>query len=330
RTQQDQIKLLIKQGDLLGAQRVILDELESRFAGVARALARTPTGKLLQLFNIVGDIGERVGISFTQGIEDAFGSIANGAKAIGVVLSGIGRAVARLVSLVVRNIEQTISAFLPDISFDVIVENVNLAVDLIFNRIELFVNAIKGIIAEVVSSVLQGVQQMVRALGLITGQETGQTLTFLGKVSEGLKKIADQSRKDADRIEKDFQKIIAAFGLEAAKKALDDFLEALGLVKREKPELKITFPKLPKEIKVKLIVESPEDVLGRIQAEVNKDVKKQGDEQIKIQQDLRDQGKRDAAVDKARNTLLGNISDGIDKVVDNLTGALGLAGGRQR
>lgn len=55
--QRKQVKLLQKQGDLLGAQRVIMAELQSQFSGAAREMV----DPLTQALNELGDIWERIG-----------------------------------------------------------------------------------------------------------------------------------------------------------------------------------------------------------------------------------------------------------------------------
>lgn len=55
--QKQQIKTLQESGDILGAQKVILQELGSEFGGAARAAADPMT----QLTNVVGDVGETIG-----------------------------------------------------------------------------------------------------------------------------------------------------------------------------------------------------------------------------------------------------------------------------
>jgi hypothetical protein len=55
--QKDQIKTLVKSGDTLGAQKIILGELNKEFGGAAEAAA-TPLGKLQQK---AGDVAEKLG-----------------------------------------------------------------------------------------------------------------------------------------------------------------------------------------------------------------------------------------------------------------------------
>lgn len=59
--QKEQVKALQESGDMIGAQRVILKELEAQFGGAARAAANTFGGKMIQLKNRLGDVGEKIG-----------------------------------------------------------------------------------------------------------------------------------------------------------------------------------------------------------------------------------------------------------------------------
>lgn len=59
--QQDLIKSLMASGDLLGAQKVILGELETEFGGAARAAGETFAGKLTILQTQIGNVKEAIG-----------------------------------------------------------------------------------------------------------------------------------------------------------------------------------------------------------------------------------------------------------------------------
>ena len=59
--QKDQIKTMVESGDTLGAQKIILSELENQFGGTAEAMAATSEGKLKQAMNSLGDAGEQIG-----------------------------------------------------------------------------------------------------------------------------------------------------------------------------------------------------------------------------------------------------------------------------
>lgn len=57
----EQIVQLQEQGDLYGAQQIILDHIESAYGGISRAVAETDLGKLQQAGNAWGDIKENIG-----------------------------------------------------------------------------------------------------------------------------------------------------------------------------------------------------------------------------------------------------------------------------
>lgn len=59
--QKAQIKAMVQSGDLLGAQKVLLTELEKQYAGQAAALAGTSQGQIAQAWNAIGDAMEGVG-----------------------------------------------------------------------------------------------------------------------------------------------------------------------------------------------------------------------------------------------------------------------------
>lgn len=80
-SQKDQIKALQESGDLLGAQRIILQELESQFQGTAQAVAETAGGQLKQAFNQLGDAGEEVGAIIAPMMADVAQGVKGAAQA---------------------------------------------------------------------------------------------------------------------------------------------------------------------------------------------------------------------------------------------------------
>jgi hypothetical protein len=67
--QKEQIKVMQEAGDVVSAQRVILAELEGQVKGTAEAMANTFGGRLQQLKNRLGDVGEKIGQSLVPAIE---------------------------------------------------------------------------------------------------------------------------------------------------------------------------------------------------------------------------------------------------------------------
>lgn len=59
--QKQQIKAMAEVGDVAGAQRLMLAELEKQYAGQAQALANTDSGKIQQAMNALGDASEKIG-----------------------------------------------------------------------------------------------------------------------------------------------------------------------------------------------------------------------------------------------------------------------------
>lgn len=83
KSQEDQIKAMVAAGDQMGAQKVILAELERQFGGTAEAMAGTDAGKMKQAMNDLGDAGEQLGAVLTPIIAAVASAVAGMAKALG-------------------------------------------------------------------------------------------------------------------------------------------------------------------------------------------------------------------------------------------------------
>jgi hypothetical protein len=59
--QKDQIKTMVKNGNIIGAQTIILTELQTEFGGSAMAAAKAGAGGLVQLTNVWNDLKEVIG-----------------------------------------------------------------------------------------------------------------------------------------------------------------------------------------------------------------------------------------------------------------------------
>jgi phage-related protein len=101
--QQNQVKALQASGDTIGAQKVILAELNKEFGGSGAAYRKTFSGQLYQLQDAVGDFGEEIATAAMPALTALVGtatkvvawagSLNLGAKAasgIGTVVSAIG------------------------------------------------------------------------------------------------------------------------------------------------------------------------------------------------------------------------------------------------
>lgn len=70
-----QVKALQDANDLYGAQALVLEKIESRYKGVATAVAQTSSGKLDQIKNVWGDIKEGLGQGLLDSISPALESL---------------------------------------------------------------------------------------------------------------------------------------------------------------------------------------------------------------------------------------------------------------
>jgi hypothetical protein len=68
--QKAQIKALAESGDLMGAQKIILAELQQQFGGSAAAYAQTFTGQLESMNNELNDLSEEIGFMVMPAITD--------------------------------------------------------------------------------------------------------------------------------------------------------------------------------------------------------------------------------------------------------------------
>lgn len=62
-SQKEMIQTLVESGDVMGAQKVILDELEKQFGGSAEAYAQTYEGMLANFNNAMGEVKETIGMA---------------------------------------------------------------------------------------------------------------------------------------------------------------------------------------------------------------------------------------------------------------------------
>jgi hypothetical protein len=83
--QKDQIKTLAESGDMLGAQRIMLKEIESQFGGTATAMANTASGKLKKAMNQLGEAGEAIGAAIAPTLE----KVASFISGVGTGLAGL-------------------------------------------------------------------------------------------------------------------------------------------------------------------------------------------------------------------------------------------------
>jgi hypothetical protein len=84
--QKAQIKALAESGDLMGAQKIILAELQQQFGGSAAAYAQTFTGQVESLNNELNDLSEEIGFMVMPAIKDMVTEFRNLIPVIGAQL----------------------------------------------------------------------------------------------------------------------------------------------------------------------------------------------------------------------------------------------------
>ena len=84
--QKEQIKTLTASGDLLGAQKIILAELQSQFGGSAAAYAQTFAGQVEGLNNELNDLSEEIGFMVMPAVRDMVAAFREVAPELGTKL----------------------------------------------------------------------------------------------------------------------------------------------------------------------------------------------------------------------------------------------------
>jgi len=84
--QKEQIKTLTASGDLLGAQKIILAELQSQFGGSAEAYAQTFAGQVESLNNELNDLSEEIGMMVMPAVKDMIAAFREVAPELGTKL----------------------------------------------------------------------------------------------------------------------------------------------------------------------------------------------------------------------------------------------------
>lgn len=115
--QKDQIKTLTETGDLLGAQKIILAELQSQFGGSAQAYAATFAGQVELLNAELENLSEDIGVMVMPAIQEMVGAFRELAPEIGEKLKtaiasvdwkAFTKTIVDLITFLVQNAEMII------------------------------------------------------------------------------------------------------------------------------------------------------------------------------------------------------------------------------
>ncbi|MCP4989936.1 MAG: hypothetical protein GY928_28980, partial [Colwellia sp.] len=94
--QKAMIKSLVKSNDMLGAQKIILGELENQFGGVAQELSTTFEGTAESIGNIVGDIQEGLGSGFVDNTVDPMKELLENLKQTAPALNEVAKSLGNI------------------------------------------------------------------------------------------------------------------------------------------------------------------------------------------------------------------------------------------
>lgn len=108
--QELQIKAMVRAGDVMGAQRVILSELGREFGGSARAFGNTTAGQIQRLENAMAGLRRETGEKLLPGIRDLAGALTDFVKS-GSAFRDSSKGMAQDVSTLLTGISGLIQIF---------------------------------------------------------------------------------------------------------------------------------------------------------------------------------------------------------------------------
>ena len=130
--QKGMIKSLVDSGDTMGAQKLILQELQTEFGGASRAAAETFGGSLKQLSNIWGDVKESVGDAIIKndeikkGIKDFSKTLEENKDEVSLFFSGLveaAMAAAKVVGVLAKGIKGLLDTIAGSSDYDEVVDS---------------------------------------------------------------------------------------------------------------------------------------------------------------------------------------------------------------
>lgn len=113
--QKDMVKSMVESGDTMGAQKLILGELETQFGGTSEAIAKTTGGQMKQSMNALGDAAESVGAvlapmlsslaGFVKTLAEKFQALSPGMQKAIVIFAGVVAAIGPVLMIVGKLIQ---------------------------------------------------------------------------------------------------------------------------------------------------------------------------------------------------------------------------------
>lgn len=249
-SQKEQVAALVESGDLMGAQKIILAELQTQFGGSAKAAgdAASPVTKLMLAFN---DLAEGIGqfvvpilekvAGFFQGLADGFANLDPGMQQLIVTVGGVLAVLGPLLLIVgkligvlgsvVTAVKAVSSALAANPYIALIAVTIALVALIIANwdRIKAFLLGVWDRIKEVASTVWNAIKEAVLA-PIRAGSEAISTVW--NGIKEFISGVWDKIKEVASNIWGGIKEVIGdAIG--AVKEKIGDFLGAIKETWRE-------------------------------------------------------------------------------------------------
>lgn len=193
--QKDQIKAMVEAGNVMGAQRIILKELDSQFKGAANTVGKTTAGSFRLLKSEVGDVFEEVGflIGESVGLVDILVSLAKTA----------------------RNLIGTLKKLRDGFTFDRAIMRVQLFADEVKTRFEILGERVKALLAAIATFSIEPFERAERRITDILQLQSGRQAKIARKFAEA---TAAATKKDVEKRIADL-KIGAAAEVDIVRKA---------------------------------------------------------------------------------------------------------------
>lgn len=251
--QKETIKSLAETNRLAEAQTLILDELEKQYGGSAEAAAKAGTGPIKQLQNSLGDLSEQFGailvdalqplVAMATKVVNAFANMSTGTKRMILVIAGVlgaagpialavaalmpiigaltgpiglvALAVAAMVTMVIRNLNTVIPAFVKVINEVIKFQNKTKALGLVFGVIKTIVVGLFRLMEVNFLNLVDIVGSVGEAVNLALDGEFSQAGDVIaGSISRGKDRFIEFGADMATDFTKEFEDAMNAEDIE--------------------------------------------------------------------------------------------------------------------
>ena len=106
--QKAQITQMVKAGDVAGAQKIILKELESQFGGAAETIGNSFAGNLKKAQNRIEEVKEAIGTKLTPALAGMTASLATSAENLANMFNGAGSGASSFLKILTLNFDRAL------------------------------------------------------------------------------------------------------------------------------------------------------------------------------------------------------------------------------